>query len=227
MESPTRHHRPPLERSLERNLDKEDFPPPQVAPLPPLRTAEEVMEELREVTYQYANVPDPVESAARRQRILDGEVLNLMEQTAAGIIAREQETHQAYLATTGIETITEMEVEGQQLPSAPIELPQASQHSKRRGRPPKPKQREIRLSPKVFKGSSSRKRNLTNSAASSASPAGLINRSTDQQARRTNRTGSNSAGASSTSARPPTQHRQDQGVGDWRYTGGRRLTSRF
>lgn len=88
--------RPPLEI----NLDKEDFPQPQPAPLPPPRSTEEVMEELREVTYQYTNVADPVDSAARRQRVLDGEVHCLMEQTAAGIIAREQEAQQAFLTAT-------------------------------------------------------------------------------------------------------------------------------
>lgn len=45
------------------------------------------MEELREVTYQYTNCPDPAESAARRQRVLDSEARNLMEETAARIIA--------------------------------------------------------------------------------------------------------------------------------------------
>lgn len=77
--------RPPLER----NLDKEDFPPPQAPLPPPPRSTEEVMEELREVNYQYTNVADPVESAARRQRVLNGEVQGLMESTAASIVEVE------------------------------------------------------------------------------------------------------------------------------------------
>lgn len=44
------------------------------------------MEELREVTYQYANVADPTESAARCQRVLQSEAEGLMEETAARIV---------------------------------------------------------------------------------------------------------------------------------------------
>lgn len=53
-----------------------------------------VMDELREATLQYTNHPDPIESAARRQRVLDGEVHGLMEKTAASIIAAAYELHQ-------------------------------------------------------------------------------------------------------------------------------------
>lgn len=68
-----RPHAPPLER----NLEVTDFPPPPKVPI-----TEEVMEELREVTYQYANVADPTESAARCQRVLQSEAKGLMEETA-------------------------------------------------------------------------------------------------------------------------------------------------
>lgn len=194
--------RPPLER----NLDKEDFLPLQAAVLPPPRTTEQVMEELREVTYRYANVADPVESAARRQRILDGEALNLMEQTAAGIVAREQEVCQAYLATCGMEPAIDNGMEHEADPADPLVLSQPSEHSKRRGRPPKPRQqREIRISPKVFKGSSSRKRNLTASAAISASPANQAKSNAERTTRRTARAGSTSTEASAAPSRPPTQ----------------------
>lgn len=51
----------PVERPpLERNLAIHDFPQPHGIP-----TREEVMNELREVTFQYTNCQDPVESAAR------------------------------------------------------------------------------------------------------------------------------------------------------------------
>ncbi|KAG2316208.1 hypothetical protein Bca52824_019330 [Brassica carinata] len=43
---------------------------------------EQVMNELREATYQYTNVPDPIESAARRQRMLDGEIHGLMKKNS-------------------------------------------------------------------------------------------------------------------------------------------------
>ncbi|KAF3550686.1 hypothetical protein DY000_02004472 [Brassica cretica] len=112
-------HRLPLER----NLDKEDLPPLQFAQVPPTRTTEEVMEELREVTYQYTNCADPVESAARKQRVLDGEVHGLMEQTAATIVAREQEAQQAYITTRVAETEVENEMETEQSATLPLVLP--------------------------------------------------------------------------------------------------------
>ena len=69
--------RPPLER----NLAISDFPKD-----PRIPTTEQVMNELREVSYQYTSVADPTESAARRQRVLRSEEEGLMEATAAGII---------------------------------------------------------------------------------------------------------------------------------------------
>lgn len=48
---------------------------------------EEVMNDLHDATLQYINCDDPVESAARRQRVLHGDALGEMEETAARIIA--------------------------------------------------------------------------------------------------------------------------------------------
>lgn len=45
------------------------------------------MNELREATYQYVNVADPVEAEARRQRVFRTNKEGLMETTAANIIA--------------------------------------------------------------------------------------------------------------------------------------------
>lgn len=67
---------------LGRNLALCDFPQSRTIP-----TTDEVLADLREVTYQYTNVADQAESAARRQRVLLGEEENLMATTAAGIIA--------------------------------------------------------------------------------------------------------------------------------------------
>ncbi|KAH0894824.1 hypothetical protein Bca4012_007859 [Brassica carinata] len=49
----------PPRPSVERNLNAVDFPAEPTVP-----SREEVMKELREVTLQYLNCPDPVESAA-------------------------------------------------------------------------------------------------------------------------------------------------------------------
>ncbi|CAD5328468.1 unnamed protein product [Arabidopsis thaliana] len=75
----SRTRRPPLEREYE-----------VAAPPPTLQTphtTEQVMGELREVTVQYTSCVDPTESAARKQRVLQGEARGLMANTAAQIIA--------------------------------------------------------------------------------------------------------------------------------------------
>lgn len=48
------------------------------------------MEELHEVTRQYLSCSDPVEAAARRQRVLFSDANGLMEETAAAIMAASQ-----------------------------------------------------------------------------------------------------------------------------------------
>ncbi|KAH0857052.1 hypothetical protein HID58_085313, partial [Brassica napus] len=55
----------PPRQSVGRNLEAVDFPPSHEQP-----TIEEVMEDIREATLQYINCPDPMESAARKQRVL-------------------------------------------------------------------------------------------------------------------------------------------------------------
>lgn len=72
----------PLRPPLERNLAVCDFPQTDLIP-----TTEEVLAELQKVTDQYTNVDDPRESAARKQRVLQGENEGLMAATAVGIIA--------------------------------------------------------------------------------------------------------------------------------------------
>lgn len=47
---------------------------------------DDIMIELQEVTLQYVNVPDPVESVARRQMVLEGETQDLMAKTAASLL---------------------------------------------------------------------------------------------------------------------------------------------
>ncbi|WZZ64983.1 hypothetical protein YC2023_076353 [Brassica napus] len=51
-----------------------------------LPTMEAVMEELQDATRQYLSCTDPVEAAARRQRVLTGDARGEMEQAAAAII---------------------------------------------------------------------------------------------------------------------------------------------
>ncbi|KAL0838236.1 hypothetical protein Bca101_090126 [Brassica carinata] len=82
--------------------------------------------------------------------------------------------------------------EAEQSSTVPLELSQPTQHNKRRGRLPKPKQGEIRISPKVFKGSSLRKRNLI---ASTSLPTNQSSRVSNRPTRRVPRTGSTSGGS--------------------------------
>ncbi|CAN7024434.1 unnamed protein product, partial [Brassica rapa subsp. trilocularis] len=167
--------RPPVER----NLNVSDFPP-----IPRIPSTDEVMEELREVSYQYANCPDPTESAARKQRILDGEVHGLMEKTAVGIIAAaEASANSAQQLQSFQPSSTAGPIYGHPaaveqtitLPTLPPAAPQTTSGaiSKRRGRPPKAK--TATLAPKrtgpttkrntpsqrLLTGSSSRKRLLS------------------------------------------------------------------
>ncbi|KAL0677005.1 hypothetical protein Bca4012_004986 [Brassica carinata] len=52
-------------------------------------TIEEVMEDLHQVTRQYLSCPDPVEAAARRQRVFQGDANMQMEEATEAIIASE------------------------------------------------------------------------------------------------------------------------------------------
>ena len=177
-------------------MDKEDFPPLQPSLLPPPRSTEEVMDELREVTYQYTNVADPVESAARKHRVLNGEAYGLVETTAASIMEAELLAQQSYLAARAAEAPTEEMMIPQNTSNLPLTTTQPAQQSKKRGRPPK--QRDLRISPKVFKGESSRKRNLTMASASPANKSG-------KTSRRTNIVGNSVASTNSNPTRPKTQ----------------------
>lgn len=51
------------------------------------------MEELREATLQYTMCADPIESAARRQRVLQSDASGLMEETATSIINTARTAH--------------------------------------------------------------------------------------------------------------------------------------
>ncbi|KAF3587596.1 hypothetical protein F2Q69_00028661 [Brassica cretica] len=53
----------------------------------PIPSQEVVMQELQEVTLQYLSCVDPIEKAARQQRVLQGDASGLMEKTVERIIA--------------------------------------------------------------------------------------------------------------------------------------------
>jgi len=86
--------RPPLERDV---ASSDPLTPPtlkgsdprslgmEVSSPPP--TKDQVMSELRDLTVQYLSCPDPVENAARKIRVFQGETRNLMDTTALGILS--------------------------------------------------------------------------------------------------------------------------------------------
>ncbi|KAL0652768.1 hypothetical protein Bca4012_095459 [Brassica carinata] len=152
---------------------------PDSQSLPNVPSMEAVMEELREVTYQYTNCPDPVESAARRQRVPDGEVHSLMEVTTTRIVAAavEAQQHNQNVSIPQISPAATDRVvnaaNSQSVMPAPnvILLPasSAAPTTKRRGRPPKA--RKHNPSPRLLAGTSSRKHNL---AKAHSSPGDLL-----------------------------------------------------
>lgn len=66
---------------------------PNLIDPPPIPTTEAVMGELCDVTIQYTSCIDPTESAARKQRVLQGETKGLMAQTATSIIESAKQAH--------------------------------------------------------------------------------------------------------------------------------------
>lgn len=158
--------RPPLER----NLYASDFTPP-----PQIRTTEDIMEELREVTFRYTNHPDPKEREARIQRVLDSEANGLMEETAARLIANDNliaantespaqqlicfRPEPGYLQTTGHEISFAQDNEAG--PSIPAPL---IREGARQNRPPKPKRSQ--QTTRGLLGPSLRKINLSRSQRS-------------------------------------------------------------
>lgn len=81
----SRNRRPPLERPVTEI--------PNLIDPPPIPTTEAVMGELCDVTIQYTSCIDPTESAARKQRVLQGETKGLMAQTATSIIESAKQAH--------------------------------------------------------------------------------------------------------------------------------------
>ena len=143
---------------LERNLAVSDFPL-----LPPIPTTEQVLNELQEVTLQYTSCADPTESAARRQRVLQGEMEGLMAETAASIIAAATEKRNAVLFGSSSRGDI-LQIENTTLPPTAIQVlpPTGAKVTRKRGRPA----RKISASPKVFANAGSRRRLLSLSQVS-------------------------------------------------------------
>ena len=169
--------RPPLER----NLATSDFPA-----LPTIPTTEEVLNELREVIIQYASCADPVERAARQQRILQSETEGLMEKTAPSIIeAATVNYHNVLRGSSSTEHDTQRENTIVQAPPLPASTSTLPPPARKRGRPTgtskiaktsktsKTSRSQASGAQKALAGASSRKRNLLtpqSSPAASSTP---------------------------------------------------------
>lgn len=160
-----RSARPPVGR----NLETHDFPP-----LPQIPTTEEVTEELQQVTRLYTSCDDPIESAARKQRVLVSDAQGLMEETAQGIIIA---AHKAQAAQTQLQEEILAQAPIILLPAKPTntigsstQQPTTGITGKKRGRPART--RDLRISPKTFTGASSRRRIMSNIHSSPGGAAG-------------------------------------------------------
>ncbi|RIA04211.1 hypothetical protein BRARA_K01581 [Brassica rapa] len=69
-----------------------------------VQTIEEVIEDLHHVTRQYLNCADPVEAAARKQRVMQSDANGDMEETAAAIIAIETRRHELSSQQRGMDS---------------------------------------------------------------------------------------------------------------------------
>ncbi|CAH8327537.1 unnamed protein product [Eruca vesicaria subsp. sativa] len=134
-------------RSIERNLAECDFPH-----LPRIPTMSEVIQDLVDVSIRYTNCADPVESEARRQRVLQTNAEGIMEETTAEIIAAATTARHAAVCSLSANLPTPLLLIGPNIDCETADLP------KRRGRPPREKKQTAK--PKILPGTASRKRNL-------------------------------------------------------------------
>ena len=182
------------------------------------------MEELREATLQYTMCADPTESAARRQRVLQSDASGLMEETAASIIktartaqilaAQANAANAANLAMTEegddlqMGTITATTTENHT--STYILLPPereatqsaTTQSTRRIGRQARTNPRDLHISPKVYRGSSSRMRNLVRGIASQKQTAKQTSRRATSNVPRTSRASTSRDVATTVPPRP-------------------------
>ncbi|KAG2266435.1 hypothetical protein Bca52824_073514 [Brassica carinata] len=118
-----------------------DFPP--VSALP---SREEVMEEIREATLQYINCPDPMESAARKQRVLQSEMNGEVEEAATRIL--QASTSAAMARTEKMQLADTSNLAGQMDTTADTSV----RRTRKCGCPPKPSERRttVRVRPKTY-----------------------------------------------------------------------------
>lgn len=117
------------------------------------------MEQLREDTFRYTNVEDPVEAAARMQRVLHSEEVNLMEETATRIIDAAIQNLRIHEKHNG--TLTEADDGSVSSPHVPLQRAEINTpRSTRRTRDKTSPSRRTNASPRIFAGTNLRKINI-------------------------------------------------------------------
>ncbi|CAN6917125.1 unnamed protein product, partial [Brassica oleracea] len=151
---------------LERNLELTDYPH-----LPRIPLREEVMEDLREVTFQYTNVTDPIEAAARLQRVIRSEEEGLMEETTSRIIVAAANNLRQYEDRD--RALPEEETRVQSTPMARSRTGRTLNHTPRSTRNARERSgasRRTQASPRIFAGTNLRRRNIAQSASKHGFP---------------------------------------------------------
>ncbi|KAJ4888554.1 Uncharacterized protein Rs2_28302 [Raphanus sativus] len=77
---------------------------PQQCEEPRVQTMDEVLEDLHQTTRQYLSCSDPVEAAARKQRVMLSDARGDMEKTAATILAGEVSRRQSTFQQNGLDS---------------------------------------------------------------------------------------------------------------------------
>lgn len=120
-----------LRRPLERNLDKEGFPAP-----PGFQSEDQILESLQEVTVQYTNVDDPIERAARFQRVLESEARGLMAETARAMYVAQINNPSPRQVQETVQQHSGENAPNNALPLEPKHAQTLQPTKKPRGRPP-------------------------------------------------------------------------------------------
>ncbi|KAG2306149.1 hypothetical protein Bca52824_025897 [Brassica carinata] len=139
------------------------------------KTRDQVMTELQDVTKQYLCCSDPVEQAARRQRVLEGDAQGQLEEIADSIMANSYTPRQPG-STERLEIRSEdsppisLPVERQlNQTHRPLETEEKAEealisnqsNARRKKRRNEAKLKSIVVTPNILNGTSSRKRNIS------------------------------------------------------------------
>lgn len=127
-------------------------------------TKETVLQDLQDVTLQYLSCADPVEAAARRQRVIEGDAEGLMEKTAESILAASSEQRRPLSPwERGIKSVSPpgIDFDAAMQPSDKEDTPPPVQEKAKRSKKKTQSQRGTNGTPNILNGTSSRKRNIS------------------------------------------------------------------